>query len=271
MVLVKLRASVKDMDQFIEEEVNENITQAELSALAKTKFDCFTYCSTNPVKIYLPSGAEFKEGTLRENPELYASQLPEEEDGDEEKSLRLCVLGSGAVGKSCIVIRLMQNIFNEYYDPTIEDSYRKHVSVDGQIVFLDILDTAGQEDFEALKAAWYRKKDGFLLVFALDNAHGLEELGNFYNEICVFYEVEGVVPQMLIAANKADLVTIAESEALWLKAKEKSKEWNAVAAMRTSAKTGLNIEATFANLVRAIRRSKIKIPEKKKRRWCDIL
>jgi len=271
MVLVKLRASVKAMDQFVEEEVNENITSAELATLARSKFDCFINCSTNPVKIYLPSGGEFKGGTLRENPDLYASQLHQDENGNEEKTLRLCVLGSGAVGKSCIVQRYMQNIFNEYYDPTIEDSYRKHVSVDGQIVYLDILDTAGQEDFNALKAAWYRKKDAFLLVFALDNAQGLEELEKSYHEICIFYENEGKVPPMLIAANKADLVTIEESEELWLKAKEKSKEWNSVGAIKTSAKTGLNIEATFANLVRAIRRTKIKIPVRKKRSWCDLL
>merc|ERR1719285_122549 len=94
--------------------------------------------------IYLPSGAEFNGGNLEENQELYASQLPEEDERDEERVLRLCLLGSGAVGKSCIVVRFMRNIFEDYYDPTIEDSYRKHIRVDGQIVTLDILDTAGQ-------------------------------------------------------------------------------------------------------------------------------
>lgn len=270
MVLVTLRASVKDMDQFHQEEVKENITPSELATIARSNFDCFTKSSTNPVLIYMPSGEEFRGGTLAENQELYASQLPEEEEGDEEKVLRLCLLGSGAVGKSCIVIRFMRNIFNDYYDPTIEDSYRKHVRVDGQIVSVDILDTAGQEDFDALKAAWYRKKDGFLLIFALDNANGLEELGKFYCELSNFYEVEPV-PPILIAGNKADLVSPEQSQELWLKAKEKSTEWGAVGLMRTSAKTGMNIEAAFANLVRAIRRRKMKVPVQKKRSWCNLL
>ena len=137
---------------------------------------------------------------------------------------------------------------------------------------LDILDTAGQEDFDPLRAAWYRKKDGFLLVFALDNARGLEELGKFYSELSNFYDNESV-PPILIAANKSDLVTAAESEELWLKAKEKSTELGAVGVMKTSAKNGTNIEAVFANLVRAILRKKVKVavPVKKKWWFCNLL
>jgi len=271
MVLVKLRSSIKDMNQFIEEEVKENVTQADLAAIARSRFDCFTKSSKNPVKIYLPSGEEFKTGTVRENPELYASQLTENNEGDEDKPLKLCLLGPGAVGKSCIVLRFMRNVFTDYYDPTIEDSYRKHVTVDGQIVFLDIWDTAGQEDFGALKSAWYRKKDGFLFVFALNNPNGFDELEKFYREVSDFYEVEGPVPPILIAANKSDLITFDQSKALWSRAQQKSKEWNAVGVMKTSAKTGLNIKAIFANLVRAIRRKNIKVTVRKKRSWCELL
>jgi small GTP-binding protein len=49
------------------------------------------------------------------------------------------------VGKSALTIQLIQNHFVEEYDPTIEDSYRKQVVIDGETCQLDILDTAGQE------------------------------------------------------------------------------------------------------------------------------
>ena len=55
------------------------------------------------------------------------------------------VLGSMGVGKSASVVRFVQNIFVEKYDPTIEDVYRKNVNIDGFTILLDILDTAGTE------------------------------------------------------------------------------------------------------------------------------
>ena len=52
---------------------------------------------------------------------------------------------AGGVGKSALTIQLIQNHFVPEYDPTIEDSYRKQVVIDGETCLLDILDTAGQE------------------------------------------------------------------------------------------------------------------------------
>ena len=49
--------------------------------------------------------------------------------------------------KSALTIQLIQSHFIEEYDPTIEDSYRKQVAVDNEMCLLDILDTAGQEEY----------------------------------------------------------------------------------------------------------------------------
>ena len=46
----------------------------------------------------------------------------------------------------CFLFRF-QNSFVDEYDPTIEDSYRKQVVIDGETCLLDILDTAGQEEY----------------------------------------------------------------------------------------------------------------------------
>ena len=58
-----------------------------------------------------------------------------------------CILVAGGVGKSALTIQLIQNHFVDEYDPTIEDSYRKQVVIDGETCLLDILDTAGQEEY----------------------------------------------------------------------------------------------------------------------------
>ena len=53
--------------------------------------------------------------------------------------VKVVVLGSGGVGKSAITVQFVQGIFVEKYDPTIEDSYRKLVEVDGAQYMLEIL------------------------------------------------------------------------------------------------------------------------------------
>lgn len=69
------------------------------------------------------------------------------------REYKIVVLGSGGVGKSALTVQFVQGIFVEKYDPTIEDSYRKQVEVDGQQCMLEILDTAGtvSESLEILK------------------------------------------------------------------------------------------------------------------------
>ena len=82
------------------------------------------------------------------------------------KDYKIVVLGSGGVGKSALTVQFVQNIFVEKYDPTIEDSYRKQVEVEGTQVLLiyydsfsyyciqcmlEILDTAGTEQFTAMR------------------------------------------------------------------------------------------------------------------------
>jgi GTPase KRas protein len=51
------------------------------------------------------------------------------------------------VGKSALTIQFIQSHFVDEYDPTIEDSYRKQCVIDDEVALLDVLDTAGQEEY----------------------------------------------------------------------------------------------------------------------------
>lgn len=73
---------------------------------------------------------------------------------------KMVVLGSGAVGKSALTIRLVTQNFLEEYDPTIEDNYNKQVVVDGEAAHLDILDTAGQDEYSQMQDQWMREGKG---------------------------------------------------------------------------------------------------------------
>ena len=69
--------------------------------------------------------------------------------------------------------------FVEDYEPTKADSYRKKVQLDGEEVQIDILDTAGQEDYAAIRDNYFRSGEGFLLVFSITEHESFDVLDEF--------------------------------------------------------------------------------------------
>ncbi|KAG0196610.1 hypothetical protein BGX28_009947, partial [Mortierella sp. GBA30] len=80
---------------------------------------------------------------------------------------KVIMVGSGGVGKSALTLQYMYGDFVEEYDPTKADSYRKKVTLDNQDCQIDILDTAGQEEYAAIRDNYYRSGEGFICVFSL--------------------------------------------------------------------------------------------------------
>ncbi|ORY24015.1 P-loop containing nucleoside triphosphate hydrolase protein [Naematelia encephala] len=82
---------------------------------------------------------------------------------------KITVLGDGGVGKTALTVQFTMSSFVEAYDPTIEDCYRKQWVVDDQPCLLEILDTAGQEEYTALRDQWIRDGEGFLVVYSISS------------------------------------------------------------------------------------------------------
>lgn len=96
-----------------------------------------------------------------------------------------------------------QSHFVADYDPTIEDSYVRQIYIDDELVRLSILDTAGQEEFRAMRDQYLRTGDGFLLVFSVCDRPSFEEIFKFHKQILRSKDVDEF--PMLIIANKCDL------------------------------------------------------------------
>merc|ERR1711998_153053 len=118
---------------------------------------------------------------------------------------KLVVVGGGGVGKSALTIQLIQNHFIEEYDPTIEDSYRKQVTIDGDPCLLDILDTAGQEEYSAMRDQYMRTGQGFLWVYSITSTSSFEEVATFREQILRVKDKDNV--PMVVVGNKLDLET----------------------------------------------------------------
>ncbi|KAK0140244.1 Ras-related protein R-Ras2 [Merluccius polli] len=134
------------------------------------------------------------------------------------------------------------------YDPTIEDSYTKQCVIDERAARLDILDTAGQEEFGAMREQYMRTGEGFLLVFSVTDRGSFEEIYKFQRQILRVKDRDEF--PMILVGNKADLdpqrqVTQEEGQQLARQLK--------VTYMEASAKVRMNVDQAFHELVRVIR------------------
>eukprot|EP00727_Mastigamoeba_balamuthi_P001143 m51a1_g11025 putative ras gtpase (191) ;mRNA; r:412999-413841 len=162
---------------------------------------------------------------------------------------KIVVVGGGGVGKSALTIQLIQNHFIDEYDPTIEDSYRKQVTIDDETCLLDILDTAGQEEYSAMRDQYMRTGQGFLCVYCITSRASFEEINSFREQILRVKDADKV--PMIVCGNKCDLeherqVTTSEGQEL-------SRSFQCP-FLETSAKTRVNVEEAFYELVREIRK-----------------
>ncbi|XP_062874861.1 ras-related protein R-Ras [Trichomycterus rosablanca] len=166
-----------------------------------------------------------------------------------EERYKLVVVGGGGVGKSALTIQFIQSYFVSDYDPTIEDSYTKICTVDGKETRLDILDTAGQEEFGAMREQYMRSGEGFLLVFALNDTGSYNEIQKFHTQILRVKDRDDF--PMVLVGNKSDLEqqrVVSREEAMSF-ARE-----NRIHYMESSAKNRYNVDEAFLEVVRAIRK-----------------
>lgn len=231
-------------------------------------------------RVYLSSGVELNEiDDMQKGDMLYCSSgdaFYRDDRGAGQASvetLHVAVLGGGHVGKSALTLRFVRDFFVKVWDATIEDAYKKTFDVDGQTVELDILDTAGQEDFESLRPQWMMHKDGYVFAFALNKKDTLSYLQQFYELHKQINETRPHVP-IILCGTKADLVSadpkcrqVSEAEG-----KAAAERFGAT-YIETSAATDLNVREAFSALVRAYRGGKPAPPKKESTSFfrCAIL
>ncbi|KAJ3435419.1 ras-like protein [Anaeramoeba flamelloides] len=180
---------------------------------------------------------------------------------------RVVLIGGSGVGKSAITIMFLQGTFISEYDPTLEETYRKTITINGKCCLLDILDTAGQERYHTLESHYVRNGDGFIIVYSITSKATFSNVRKLYDLVLRVKDSDSF--PTVILGNKNDLeeerdVTIEEG-------KELSTELGCP-FFETSAKENHNIAESFTALVINLRK---KLEQegllKKKKKKCSIL
>jgi len=161
----------------------------------------------------------------------------------------LVVMGAGGVGKTTLIVQFVQHRFIADYEPTIEDSYRKQINIDSDPCLLDLLDTAGQEEYAALKDQYMQTGEGFYLVYSILDRSTFEEIKDTHAQILKVKNIPFV--PVVVVGNKADLAS--QREVPTEEGKKLATLWN-VPFYEASAKDGMNVEESWIELVRELRK-----------------
>lgn len=213
-------------------------------------------------------------------PRAPSSQQTQPEQPPTPISITIC--GDGGCGKSSITLRLVRSQWTSEYDPTIEDSYSITRRVDGAPYHLNLTDTAGQEEYRGMWASSNLASDAFLMVYDITSSGSLDALQYFNDLVDMEAETrmdnaqrarragvtpasaaaaaaaeygfptgsaQTVAPVKIVAGNKCDLqesrVVSAATGLDWARKR-------GCGFMETSARLEVNIEETFALIVRRV-------------------
>ena len=87
--------------------------------------------------------------------------------------------------------------------PNQLDSYRKQCVIDEEVALLDVLDTAGQEEYSAMREQYMRTGEGFLLVYSITSRQSFEEIMTFQQQILRVKDKDYF--PIIVVGNKCDL------------------------------------------------------------------
>ncbi|CAH0546543.1 unnamed protein product [Brassicogethes aeneus] len=159
------------------------------------------------------------------------------------RNFKIVLLGEGCVGKTSLVLRYVDDKFNNNHISTVQAAFlNKKLNIDGKRVNLAIWDTAGQEQFHALGPIYYRSSNGAILVYDITDQDSFQKVKSWVKEL---RKMLGADICLIIAGNKIDLekdrnVTLEDAE-------EYACKVGAIHC-QTSAKQNIGVEDMFMSL-----------------------
>lgn len=162
---------------------------------------------------------------------------------------KLLLIGDSSVGKSSLLLRFCDNVFQEgTVNLTSVDFKTKNLVIDGKTVQLQVWDTAGQERFRTITSSFYRGAHGIVVVYDISDQTTFNNVKLWMQEI-QRYASAGVC--RMLVGNKVDTADHRAVE--YNTAKEYADNLN-IPFAETSAKTGQEVDKVFEKLTQEILR-----------------
>lgn len=172
-------------------------------------------------------------------------------DSTKPVQVKLVLLGEAAVGKSSVVLRFVNNEFQDNKEPTIGAAFlTQKCRLEDKVIKFEIWDTAGQERFHSLAPMYYRNAQAAVVVYDVTKAPSLDKAKSWVKEL-----QRQANPNIVIAlaGNKVDLVE-EESDARQVPTEEAKAyaEESGLLFFETSAKQGTGVQEVFTEIAKKI-------------------
>ena len=166
----------------------------------------------------------------------------------DEYVYKVLLLGDTTVGKTCSLMKYTDKTFQDIHMATIGLDYRlKSMKLkSGKNIKLQIWDTAGQDRFRAITKNYYKGSHGIILIYDVTNVQTFENVKQWVSQIREEASANVII---YIAGNKIDM---EEERKVNKEEGEKLAEELGFPFVETSAKSGININETFEDLVERI-------------------
>jgi len=157
-----------------------------------------------------------------------------------ESLFKILLLGDSGVGKSCIILRYIEDTFSSNLMNSIGVDFKlKNIEIDNKKIKLQIWDTAGQERFRTITTSYYKGAHAIVIVFDITDKESFEHVKNWMADIDKFAK-NGVL--RILVGNKCDL---EEKRAVKKEEGNEMAEKYGIKYIETSAKDTINIETLF--------------------------
>uniref|UniRef100_A0A1B6DVN7 Ras and EF-hand domain-containing protein n=2 Tax=Clastoptera arizonana TaxID=38151 RepID=A0A1B6DVN7_9HEMI len=172
-------------------------------------------------------------------------------NGPPDRTYKIVFAGDAAVGKSCFIHRFCKGTFTLKLGSTLGVDFQiKTFRIDNKNIVLQLWDTAGQERFRSMTKTYFRRADGVLLLFDVNNEKSFLSIQNWIQSIDEITEKS--IP-IYVCGNKVDLRPESLQQGITCVREEDGERIareNGATYFETSSKTGLNITNALIGITR---------------------
>eukprot|EP00118_Oscarella_pearsei_P016322 m.154856 g.154856 ORF g.154856 m.154856 type:complete len:310 (+) comp38646_c3_seq22:1280-2209(+) len=181
------------------------------------------------------------------------------------RSTRVTILGQGGVGKSALTVQFISHRFLGEYDPTIEDAYVKHFTVDMEPIRIEIFDTAGQfqDGTSMARERYLMTSDAFVVVYSITDWSSYVEAIEIINWLRKHRRRASQLTDAVIAlvANKSDLQHLQKVPVE--QGRSYAADHGCLFFCTNAAEGHQGVDEVFSDVIRSIRRE-----EMEERKFC---